>query len=77
MSHLFKDKKISLSFNVVLIGFIILSLFIFGILNYSGNKFIYISFSIISNFLIFFSFRKNSIFFETFFGIIFMAWFLV
>ena len=71
MSHLFKDSKKNIfKLYVVIIGFIILSLFIFGILNYSGNKFIYISFSIISNFLIFFSFRKNSIFFETFFGIL-------
>ena len=45
-------------------------LFYFGLVNYSGNKFNYLLFSIISNFLIYFAFRRNSIFFETFFSLL-------
>ncbi len=71
MSHVLKDtKKKYFKLFKASIGLIVIGLFIFGIFNYTGNKLIYISFSIISNFLIFFSFRKNSIFFETFFGIL-------
>ena len=70
MSHLFKnDKKkyyIGLKF---FIFSLILYIFFCGLLNYSGNILIYVSFSIVSNYLIFFSFRKNAIFFDTFFGL--------
>ena len=70
MSHLFK-KNLRIYYNTfkIIIFFFILFLFVNGFNNYQGNKIIYLLFSIISNFLIYFSFRKDSIFFETFFGI--------
>ena len=71
MSHLFKQsKKKYFVFSKLLIFVLIIYFFICGTLNYSGNILIYISFSIISNYLIFFCFRKNAIFFDTFFGIL-------
>ncbi len=71
MSHLFKIKsKIIYKFFTfsILIG--ILVLIYFGTQNYSSNKINYLSFSIISNFLILFAFRKDAIFFETFFSLL-------
>ena len=67
MSHLLKDKK-KIYFRVfkLCIFTSIFTLFFFGLINYNGNKFNYFSFSIVSNFLIYFGFRKKSIFFETF-----------
>ena len=71
MSHLFKnDLKNYFNIFKLTIFSLILFLFINGFINYQGNKLIYLIFSVISNFLIYFSFRKNSIFFETFFGIL-------
>ena len=71
MSHLLKNenKVFFKSFKVFVI-FVIITLFYLGINNYNGNKLIYVSFSIVSNFLIFFAFRKNSLFFETFFSLL-------
>ncbi len=77
MSHLLKKKKhivksIKLLF-FSLIFFILFKTFI----NYEGNQFIYVLFSVISLFLLFFSFRKKSIFFENFFGVfIFLGFWL-
>ena len=73
MSHLFKkkNKKIYKFFTLIIFS-IIFTLFFFGIQKYNANKINYLSFSIISNFLIFFALRKNSIFFETFFS--FLLW---
>lgn len=71
MSHLFKQKnKIFYKFFTLIIFSTILTLFFFGIQKYNANKINYLSFSIISNFLIFFALRKNSIFFETFFSLL-------
>ena len=71
MSHLFKNN-LKIYFKLFKIFFISLIIFFtyLGTVNYIGNKFIYISFSIVNNFLLFFAFRKNSIFFETFFSIL-------
>mgnify|MGYP006089181173 CR=1 FL=1 len=71
MSHLFKNNlKIYFKlFKIFFIGLIFFFTYL-GAINYIGNKFIYISFSIVNNFLLFFAFRKNSIFFETFLSIL-------
>ena len=71
MSHLFKQKKKNyyIGFKLFILVSIIY-LFINGILNYNGNVLIYILFSTISNYLIFFCFRKDAIFFDTFFGML-------
>ncbi len=71
MAHLIKqDYKFLYKLFKISIFASILFLFYLGYINFIGNKSIYISFSIISNFLIFFAFRKNSIFFETFFSLL-------
>ena len=77
MSHLFKEKKKFLIF-IKLLLLAIISLILFKTcLIYKGNQFIYLLFSIISLSLVFFSFRKKSIFYETFFGIfIFLGFWL-
>lgn len=70
MSHLFKNSnKIIYKSLVSLLILAIFSLIYLGVQNYSSNKFNYLSFSIISNFLIFFAIRKNAVFFETFFSL--------
>ena len=71
MSHLFKNenKKYFFIFKIVFC-FLIIFLTYCGFNSYEGNKIIYLFFSIISNYLIYFSFRKNSIFFETFLGLL-------
>lgn len=70
MSHLFKKnyKKIY-KFFIISIFFIIIALSYLGLQKYSGNKINYLSFTIISNFLILFATRKRTIFFETFFSL--------
>ena len=68
MSHLFKNNnKIIYKIFTLLILIGILLLTYLGTQNYSSNKINYLSFSIISNFLILFAIRKDAIFFETFF----------
>ena len=68
MSHLLKKKnKTIYKLFTLFIFSIIFFLFYLGIQKYNANKINYLSFSIISNFLIFFAIRKNAIFFETFF----------
>ena len=71
MSHLFKDdlKIYTKIFKLIIISLLV-TLTYMGTISYVGNKLIYISFSLINNFLLFFAFRKNSIFFETFFGLL-------
>ena len=71
MSHLFKNenKKYFFIFKIVFC-FLIIFLTYCGFNSYEGNKIIYLFFSIISNYLIYFSFRKKSIFFETFLGLL-------
>ena len=71
MSHLFKNnnkilyKIFTLS---ILIGILLLTYL--GTQNYNSSKINYLSFSLISNFLILFAVRKNAIFFETFFSLL-------
>ena len=71
MSHLLK-KDLSIFFKIfkILIILSILILFCYGFQSYKGSKILYTIFSIISNYLIFFSFRKKAFFFETFFGLL-------
>lgn len=71
MSHLFKND-LSIFFKIfkILISLIILILFFNGIKSYTGSKILYVIFSIISNYLIFFAFRKKAFFFETFFSLL-------
>ncbi len=67
MSHLFKNNlKIYFKIFKYSLFFFILLIFYNGFISYEGNLILYTSFSIISNFLLFFGLRKNSIFFETF-----------
>jgi len=70
MSHIFKKnyKKYFKLFKLIILTTIIF-LFYLGFQNFSGNKLNYFSFSIISNFLILFAFRKKAFFFETFFSL--------
>jgi hypothetical protein len=44
---------------------------IFALTRYSGHGYVYVLFTIIANLLLYFGFRKNAIFFDTFIGIIF------
>lgn len=71
MSHLFKND-LSIFFKIfkVIIIIIILALYLYGFNNYQGNKILYSIFSVVSNYLIFFAFRKKAIFFETFFSLL-------
>ena len=71
MSHVFKNnlKKYYFTFKIIL-AFVILYFFYNGIINYSGNKVLYAIFSLISNYLIVFGFRKNAFFFDTFFSLL-------
>ena len=71
MSHVFKNnlKKYYFTFKIILV-FVILYFFYNGIINYSGNKVLYAIFSLISNYLIVFGFRKNAFFFDTFFSLL-------
>jgi hypothetical protein len=50
---------------------LICALFVAGILAYPGQGSIYILFSIVSNTLLYFGFRKNAFFFDTFIAIFF------
>ena len=77
MSHLFKEKKNILK-SIKLVFFLLIFLILIRVLLiYEGNQFIYLLFSIISLFLIFFSFRKKSMFYENFFGVfIFLGFWL-
>lgn len=71
MSHLFKNNlKIFFKIFKIIIIFFILILCLFGLKNYNGSLFLYIVFTIISNYLIFFAFRSKAIFFETFFSLL-------
>jgi hypothetical protein len=70
MTHLLKKNQKTLKF-LRLVGYLILLvLLMFGTKSYSGNKFLYLIFSIPFIYLIFFAFRKRAIFFDTFFSIL-------
>ena len=57
--------------------YIIFFIFVKTFLIYEASKFVYLLFSIISIFLLIFSFRKKSIFYENFFGVfIFLGFWL-
>ena len=49
----------------------IIALTIAGLFQYEGSLYVYLIFSIVSNALLYFGFRKNAIFFDTFIGIFF------
>ena len=71
MSHLFKNKNkiiYKLFTSLILIGIILLTYL--GIQNYSSSKINFLTFSIISNFLIFFAIRRDAIFFEKYFSLL-------
>lgn len=71
MSHIFKNEKKKFFFYFKIIFFVLIIFLTYAAFNnYEGNKIIYLFFSIISSYLIYFSFRKNSIFFETFLGLL-------
>lgn len=71
MSHLFKNKN-KITYKILILSILIgiLLLTYLGTQNYNSNKINYLSFSIISNFLILFATRKDAIFFETFFSLL-------
>ena len=70
MSHIIKENKFFLKLIRISIIVILLILTFFGLYSYTGNKIIYLFFSTVSIYLIFFSFRKKALFFETFFSIL-------
>ena len=72
MSHLLKNKKKQLKIKFIFF-FPIFYIFFKTLIVYPGNKLIYIFFSLISFYLIYFSVRKKSLFYETFFFFIFMG----
>ena len=61
-------KKIFFFFKIIFLSFVVY-LFFNGLLHYKGNFFIYVIFSILGNYLLFYSFRKKAFFFESFFGL--------
>ncbi|WP_440912514.1 O-antigen polymerase [Candidatus Pelagibacter sp.] len=70
MSHLFKNDKKKFFKLSKLFFFLLIIIFIYlGFQSYTGNKLLYLSFSIIFNYLLIFAVRKNSMFFETFLSI--------
>jgi len=68
MNHRMERFKPSLIFtSLILIGIACLS--IYALTKYSGNGYIYVLFTIISTLLLYFGFRKDAIFFDTFIGV--------
>ncbi|MDC3162689.1 hypothetical protein OA670_03675 [Candidatus Pelagibacter sp.] len=70
MSYLIKENKNLIKSIKITILIILLLMSILGYLSYIGNKFYYIFFTLVSNYLIYFAFRKKVFFFETFFSIL-------
>jgi hypothetical protein len=60
-----------LSIFTYLISIVIVCLSLYTLTKYSGNGYIYVLFTIISTVLLYFGFRKNAIFFDTFIGVFF------
>jgi hypothetical protein len=77
MSHLFKKNKNLLISIKIFLFILFLSIFLKTIFIYSGNKITYLLFSIISFYLLIFSFRKNSFFYENFFGVFILLGFWI
>lgn len=44
---------------------------VFAFIGYAGNGYVYVLFTIVANLILYFGFRKNAIFFDTFIGIFF------
>ena len=65
-------NKVTLAgyFGLLLIPFIAI-IFFFGFNSYTGDKNLYIYFSLISNFSLYYSFRSSSTFFDKIFGLLF------
>lgn len=59
-----------IKFLVIILGIIILIIFPYAYYEYQGNKLLYLFFTVISSFALFYNFRKESIFFETFFSLL-------
>lgn len=66
-----KEKSRMVSLGIYLIWAAIFLLGIYALLKYPGQAYIYILFSVVSNTLLYFGFRKNAFFFDTFIGIFF------
>tara|TARA_B100001093_G_scaffold519987_2_gene611897 strand:+ start:3840 stop:5327 length:1488 start_codon:yes stop_codon:yes gene_type:complete len=70
MSHLIKkNKKIKKIINLFLYTFLIFTIAL-STINYDGNKFIIFTYAILINLIFINAFKKNSYFFEFFFGIL-------
>ena len=67
MSHILKKNKQFFFYIKLFISLFLFFIFIKTLVVYKGNLLIYILFSLVSNYLIWFSFRKKFFFFETFF----------
>lgn len=74
---LFDKENIAFKITLYFICSIIFGLFIFTILEYTGNKSIYLLFTVVSNTLLFYGFRKNAIMFDAFVGVFFWLGFWV
>jgi hypothetical protein len=59
-----------IKFLIIILGVIILIIFPYAYYEYQGNKLLYLFFTVISSFALFYNFRKESIFFETFFSLL-------
>ena len=69
MSHVLKKNKQLVFYIKLFISLFLFFVFIKTLLNYKGNLLVYILFSLVCNYLIWFSFRKKFSFFETFFSL--------
>ncbi len=70
MPHILKQHKLFVKFAKILLFSLIAFLVVFGTIEYQGKIYIYILFSLISNYLLLFAFRKEKFFFETFLSIL-------
>lgn len=70
MSHLLKKNKKILIFFRYLIFFLLIVTFCGVLINYQGNKITFLIYGVLINFILYLSFKKNSSFFEFFFGIL-------
>ena len=69
MSHLLKNyKKTAITIKLIFF-FVLIILFLKALLLYNGSKIHYVIFTITSFYLLLFSFRKNSFFYESFLGV--------
>jgi hypothetical protein len=70
MSHLLKKNKSILIFFRYIISFLIIFIFGFVLLCYDGNKFLVFIYGVLINLILYLSFKRNTSFFEFFFGIL-------